>query len=168
MTGLRREAGATMLEFTLVGIGLIFVLISFFEMARGMWIYQTLTYAVREGTRYAMVHGKDCATPNTCQVTIGQIVGVIQSAGPGLDPNHTTVTLTTNSGTSTSNTMANLLGNTTVWPPSTDYAPGQNVTISASYPFRTVLAMFWPGAGGPLNDSQTFHLGASSTEGIMF
>lgn len=164
----RGQTGASLLEFTLVGIGMIFVLISFFEMARGMWTYQTLGYAVREGTRYAAMHGKNCASPNTCQVTVGQIVSVVKAAGPGLDPDRTTVTLTTNGGVSLSNTMTVMMGISTVWPPVTDYSPGQNVQISASYPFKTVLAMFWAGAGHAVNDSQTFHLGASSTEPIQF
>jgi Flp pilus assembly protein TadG len=163
-----RRKGATILEFTLIGIAMIFVVISFFEMARGMWAYQTLSYAVREGTRYAAMHGKDCASPNTCQVTIAQIVGVIQSAGVGLDPNQTTVTLTPASGSATSNTITNLLSNSTNWPPSTAYAQGQNVTISAVYPFRTILSMFWVGAGRPLNSSQTFNLGATSAEPIQY
>jgi Flp pilus assembly protein TadG len=160
-----------MLEFTLIGIGLIFALISFFEMARGMWTYQNLAYAVREAARYAAVHGKDCASPNTCRVSVGQIVGVLQSAGVGLDPNQTTVTLTSASGATTNGTVTSLLSNSTNWPPSTpatDYADGQPVKIKASYPFQTVLAMFWPGAGGPLNDSQTFNLAASSTELIQY
>ena len=168
MTKSSNRRGATILEFTLIGIALIFVVISFFEMARGMWTYQTLAYAVREGTRYAVMHGKDCVSPNTCQVTVGQIAGVIQSAGVGLDPNNTTVTLTPASGSATSDTITNLLTSTTTWPPSTAYAPGQNVTISAVYPFRTILAMFWAGAGRPVRDSQTFHLGATSTEPIQY
>ncbi len=157
-----------MLEFTLVGIGIIFVFISFFEIARGMWTYQALAYAVREGTRYATVHGKNCDTPNTCRVTIGQITTVIKTAGPGLDPDQTTVTFTPASGTATSGTMTSLLTNSTAWPPSTAYTPGQNVQISMVYPFRTILAMFWVGAGRPLDDSQVFHLSASSTEAIQF
>ena len=166
-----RQAGASLLEFTLIGIGLIFVLISFFEMARGMWTYQTLAYAVREASRYAAVHGKDCASPNSCRVSVGQIVGVLQSAGAGLDPNHTTVTLTSASGATTTGTIASLLTNSTHWPPSspsTDYADGSSLTIQASYPFQTILAMFWPASGGPLNDSQTFNLAASSTELIQY
>ena len=47
----KRSRGATILEFSLVGIGLIFVILSFFEVSRGMWTYQTLAYAVREGER---------------------------------------------------------------------------------------------------------------------
>jgi Flp pilus assembly protein TadG len=61
-----RRRGSSTLEFTLVGIPIIFVLISTFEMARGMWNYHTIAYAVKEGTRFASVHGIDCSTaPNT-------------------------------------------------------------------------------------------------------
>jgi len=175
MTALRRARarGATILEFTLIGIGMIFVFLSFFEVARGMWIYQTMAYAVREGARYASVHGKDCAPPYTpnpgCQVTVSQIAAVIKTAGPGIDPNNTTVALTDANGTATSDTLANLIANypTTNWPPSTAYSPGQTVQVKATYPFRTFLAMFWVG-GHPLGDSQVFKLGASSTETIQF
>jgi Flp pilus assembly protein TadG len=163
------QRGATILEFSMIGIGMIFVVLSFFEMARGMWTYQTLSYAVREGARYASVHGKDCTVGSaSCTVTVAQIAGVIEAAGVGLDPNNTTVTLTPASGAATSDTIANLLTQTTTnWPPSTGYVPGQNVKVSAVYPFRTFLAMFWMG-GHPLADSQTFRLGASSTETIQY
>jgi len=158
-----------MLEFTLIGIGMIFVILSFFEMARGMWTYQNLTFAVREGSRYAAMHGKDCTLGSaTCQVTVSQIAGVVKAAGPGVDPDHTTLTLTTNGGVATSDTITNLLSNATTWPPTTDYAPGQNVTVKAVYPFRTFLAMFWVGDGHPIGDSQVFSLGAKSTEPIQF
>ena len=163
-----RRRGATILEFTLIGIAMIFVVISFFEMARGMWTYQTLAYAVREATRYTIMHGKDCASPNTCQVTVAQIAGVIQSAGVGLDPDNTTITLTPAVGGATSSTITTMLGTTTIWPPSAASAPGQNITISAVYPFRTILAMFWVGDGRPVKDSQTFNLGATSTEPIQY
>ncbi|PWU09695.1 MAG: hypothetical protein C5B51_05875 [Terriglobia bacterium] len=162
------QKGGSILEFVLVGIAMIFIIISFFEMARGMWTYQTLAYAVREGTRYAIVHGKSCATPNTCQVTIGQITSLIKSAGPGLDPTATTVTLTPASGSATSGTMSTLSTNNTTWPPTGANSVGQNVKISLNYPFRTVLAIFWVGDGRPINDSQTFNLSASSTEAIQY
>lgn len=156
------------MEFTLVGIGMLFIVISLFEMARGMWTYHTLAYAVREGARYASVHGQGCASPNSCQVTIGQIATVIRNAGVGIDPVATQVTFTPAIGSATTDTLSNLLANTTTWPDTGANAPGQNVAISAVYPFRTVLAIFWTGDGKPLNDSQTFHLSASSTEGIQF
>src|SRR5262249_45663384 len=82
-----KSRGSATLEMTLVGIPIIFVLISVAEMARGMWIYHTLAYSIREGTRYASVHGRDCSIGgNTCSVTVGQIAAVIKNAAIGLDP----------------------------------------------------------------------------------
>jgi Flp pilus assembly protein TadG len=164
-----RRKGSTMLEFVLVGIPIIFVLISIFEISRGMWIYHSMAYAVREGARYAAVHGKGCAdAPNACQVTIGQITSVIQAAGSGLPAGTTTVTFTPASGSVSSDTMVNQLASTTVWPPSGANAPGKDVQIKMTYPLRTILAVFWVGAGRPLNDSGVFNLGASSTQPIRF
>jgi Flp pilus assembly protein TadG len=157
-----------MLEFTLVGIPMIFILLSIFEVARGMWTYQTLAYAVREGTRYAIMHGKGCASPNTCQVTIGNITSVIQAAGVGLEPSSVYVTFTPASGSASTDTMTNQLTSTTTWPPSGANIPGQTVSISAKYQFKTFLAIFWAGAGRPLNDSGSFWLPASSSEPVMF
>jgi Flp pilus assembly protein TadG len=156
-----------MVEFVLAGIPVIFVLISIFELSRGMWNYHTMAYAAREGVRYAAVHGKGCAAPRTCQVTIGQITSVIKRAGAGLPPSTTVVTFTPASGSASSDTMANQLTSSTVWPPSAANAPGQNIKIKVTYPFRTFLAVFWTGAGG-VNDSGVFNIGASSSAPIQF
>lgn len=168
----KRARGASILEFTLVGIGMIFAILSFFEIAFGMWTYQTMSYAVREGSRYAAMHGKDCDpsyTAANCLVTVSQIASVIKTAGAGIDPNLTTVTLTPATGSATSDTLANLISSytSTNWPPSAAYAPGQKVTVTATYPFRTFLAMFWVGSRAK-NYSGVFTLGASSTELIEF
>jgi Flp pilus assembly protein TadG len=156
-----------MVEFVLAGIPVIFVLISIFELSRGMWTYHTMAYAVREGVRYAAVHGKGCAAPRACQVTIGQITTVIKRAGAGLPPSTTVVTLTPATGSASSDTMANQLASATVWPPTAANAPGQNIKIKVTYPFRTFLAVFWTGAGG-VNDSGVFNIGASSSAPIQF
>jgi len=164
----RSRRGNSMLEFVLCGIPMIFVFLSIVEVARGMWTYHTLAYAVREGVRYATTHGVGCASPNTCQVTIGTITGVIKAAGVGLDPNAVTLTFTPANGSASSDTMTNQASSTTTWPPAGSNAPGQSVKISAMYPFRTFLAIFWTGAGRPLNDSGVFYLPASSTEPVQF
>jgi len=73
-----RCGGQSLVEFTLVGIPLIFVLVSVFEVSRGMWIYHTLAHAVRDGVRYASVHGYNCTNNNnTCTVTMNQVAAVI-------------------------------------------------------------------------------------------
>ena len=114
------HGGTSLIEFTLVGIPLIFVMISVFEISRGMWIYHTLASAVKAGTRYAIVHGENCAqAPNTCTVTIGQIATQIQAAGPGLMPDQLTLTFTPANGSATTETLTASLADTTVWPSST-------------------------------------------------
>jgi len=114
------QRGATTIEMTFVGIPLIFILISIFEISRGMWMYETTSTAVREGVRFASVHGFNCirnppSVPNACEVTANDIVKVIRmgvgdailnsqgtsnnygptgAGGAGLDPATTLVTFT--------------------------------------------------------------------------
>jgi hypothetical protein len=168
MTIRGRRKGSAILEFTLVGIPIIFTFIGLFEITRGMWVYQSMAYAVRETTRYASFHGIGCASPNTCQVTVGTLVGVLKGAGPGFDPNTVTVTFTPSSGSAVSGTLSSLQSSTTVWPPSGANAEGQTIKISVKWPFKTILAMFWPGAGGVANYSGTFNLSASSSQMIQY
>lgn len=162
--------GGVLLEFTLVGIPTIFAVISVFEMARGMWLYHTLDYAVTEATRYASVHGADCSrSPNACTITIANIATMIQQAGPGLIPSQMTVTLTPSAGSATTDTLQNLLSNSSQWPPATPSgtnAVGQRIKISALYPFNSALAMFWPGTKP--QSFATISLPASSTSRIQY
>lgn len=160
-----------MVEFTLVGIPMIFIVISVFELSRGMWIYQSLAASVKAATRYTSVHGADCATsPNTCTVTVGQIASVIQAAGPGLIPDQMTVTFTPATGTAISETLTVALTDSTTWPPSAGFANavGQNITISAVYPFSSVISMFWPGAGPGIGPFSPVNFPAASTEKIQY
>ena len=73
-----------MIEFVLVGIPIIFILISVFELARGMWLYHTAAYALREGARYAIVRGNNCNLyPNNCAVTVAQVASRIRDSAVG-------------------------------------------------------------------------------------
>jgi len=162
------HGGTSLIEFTLVGIPLIFVMISVFEISRGMWIYHTLASAVKAGTRYTIVHGTNCAqAPNTCTVTIGQIATQIQAAGPGLMPDQLTLTFTPANGSATTETLTASLADTTVWPSSTANLVGMDVAISATYPFSSVISMFWPGAS-PVGTFGTVNFPAASREKIQF
>jgi hypothetical protein len=159
----------------LVGIPVIFVLLSTFEMARGMWLYQTLAYAARLGTRYSSVHGVNCSLyGNTYCATIPQIAAVVRNASPGLDPGQMTVTLTAAQGSATTDTLDNLLNSSTYtskpWPPSSPTgtnAIGQPVQISVVYPFHSGICMFWPGTK-PAGAAGLIYLPASSTDRIQF
>ena len=146
---MRRRKGSVTVEFAMVGIPLIFALISTVEMARGMWIYQTQAYAVNAGARYVVVHGVDCA-------------------GVGLVPSQWTVTLYSASGTNnqTCSPLSSCFGNGTAWPPSPDNQVGNGIAITGSYPFSSALAMFFPGTA-PTHFG-TYALPAYSQQLILF
>jgi hypothetical protein len=108
----RGRRGQTMLEFTLVGIPLMFVLISIFEISRGMWTYHTMAFAVKDGVRFASVHGINCinttgsggSDPNNCATTIAVIAQKIRDAGVIFDPTQTALTFFPGDGGAASTT----------------------------------------------------------------
>lgn len=169
MSGKRNgRAGSSVVEFTLVGIPLIFVLISTFEIGRGMWIYHSVAYAVKEGTRYAAVHGATCAPPaNDCLKTVADVAERIRSASFGLDPDAMDVTFTPAVGATPTRKLSEWLTVTSTWPPATANTPGRDVEIRASYPFQSLICMFWPGTGG-MSALNTYNMPAASRERIQF
>ena len=159
--------GNAILEFTLVSIPLIFFIISIVELSRGMWIYTTLAHAIKKGTRYTAIHGAMCATASaTCPVTIGGVAAVIHTNATGLDTSQLSVVLQSAHTTQNCSPLSACLGNSGAWPPATDNDVGQNVAITATYPYRSALSMFWPGAGAVRMGS--FTLGAKAQEEISF
>lgn len=164
-----RRSGNATIEMTLIGIPIIFVLISIFEISRGMWMYHTMAYAVKEATRFAIVHGQNCLPPSTnaCSVTVANVAQVLKDAGVGLDPDQTTVDFNPSGGTTAGATLTNCLTNNNVWPPTGTNGRGQPVTITIRTPFRSALAMFWPGAGS-VRFAPVFNFSAASTEVIQF
>jgi hypothetical protein len=171
------HGGSTLFEFVMVGIPIVFVLLSTFEIARGMWIYQTLGYSIKRGVRYSIVHGFNCGQPgNSCRVTIAQIAGVIQNASLGLDTRRMSLTFTPNTGSAITCTLSPMppasdgdcLSNATVWPPDNASSPGMTVSISGTYPFNSMISMFWPGARGGATQFSSVNLGASSNDLMQF
>jgi Flp pilus assembly protein TadG len=165
-TSRRKQRGNALLEFTFVAIPLIFALISIVELARGMWVYATLAHAVKEGTRYAIVHGEGCAqaSPN-CPVTVAAVAQVVQGSAVGLDPSQLSAVLTAG-GATTCAPISSCASQTSTWPPQPNNNIGLPVTISVSYPFRTAMSMFWPGSS-PVRFAP-ITLGATSEEDIIF
>jgi Flp pilus assembly protein TadG len=171
-----RQNGQALIEFTFVGIPIMFVLISVFEVSRGMWVYDTLSYAVKQGARYAIVHGENCGkNGNTCQVNLGPATGacnntnatiaeVIQCAGVGLDPAATKVTFTSTQGTLGPYSLNAVPG--TLWPPANGNSSGNPITIEITTPFNSAIAMFWPG-GSPVSFASGI-LPASSSDQIQY
>lgn len=166
-----RIRGSAVVEFTMVGIPLICVLISTFEMARGMWNYHTLAYAVKEGARYSVVHGQNCAIPpNACTATISSIGKVIRSAGTGIPADALMLTFTDAKGAKTSCSLSDCIASydSDAWPPPAANAPGQKVKISGTYRFSSAIVMLWPGAGGAAKAPGVVNLSATSVDGIQY
>ena len=172
----KRKRGQSLVEFTLVGIPTIFILICIFEISRGMWIYNTLNHAAKEGIRYAIVHGQNCGiNTNSCLVNLGPaqnkcnrtnstVAEVIMCAGGGLDPVNTKVRFTSTLGPSAWYSLNAIPASQ--WPPPNGNLPGQVITIDMQTPFNTALAMFWPGSS-PVSFASGI-LPASSSDQIQF
>ena len=155
-----RRANST-LEFTLVGIPLIFTLISVEEISRGMWIYTTLASTVARTARYISVRGKDCAC-----LTLGQIATQITQTGTGLDAAQLQLTLTGASGSTSCNPLNTCSSSATAWPSASDGTPGNNIQLKAVLPFKSALVMFWPGVQP--TSIGTVNLNATSTQQIEY
>jgi Flp pilus assembly protein TadG len=164
----RGRTGSSVVEFSLVGIPIIFVILSTFEMSRGMWIYHSLAYAAKEGTRYAAVHGETCSPPdNNCLRTVGQVATRIRNASIGLDPTQMNVTFTPAVGGTSTRKLSAWMQQTATWPPTGSNSPGQDVQITMTYPFRSLICMVWPGAGTQ-SLLGTYLMPASARERIQF
>jgi hypothetical protein len=159
-----------MVEFALAGVASIFLLISTFHLAMGMWNYHTTAYAVHEATRFIAVKGRGCTLPgNNCTATVGTLAQKIKSVGIGVPSDQVVVTLTTDSGAvTTCSPLSSCFTNTTVWPPSanSDNKVGKKVTISAKYRFTSPMLIFWPGNGTTKIGQAWFP--ATSTQKIIF
>jgi hypothetical protein len=163
-----RQRGSSLLEFTLAGIPLIFVMISVVETSRGMWNYVTLARAVNETTRFVSLRGSSCSNgTNSCSVTVGTVASRLASEAIGIPPAELSATLVTDGGAvTTCQPITSCTSNTTTWPPSSDNATGKKVTINVWYNFQSALSMFWPGAGSVQFGAVT--LPAASTQRILF
>ena len=159
----KQQRGEVMLEMMLVGILIIFVLIATFEISRGMWMYHTAAHAVRNGVRFAIVHGQNCqynppAVTNSCGKTQADIAAIIQNAGIGLDPGTTTVTFCTGLCASNPGTTCtlNACDSTNAWPPNGHNDVGDTIEIDLQTPFISMAG--WARA----------NLSAASSDQIQF
>jgi hypothetical protein len=163
----RKRSGQTLIEFSLAVIPLIFLLISLEEVARGMWIYVTLAHAMKEGSRYAVVHGADCVQASSdCQTTVGDVAALVKSSAVGLDPGQMNVQMQSAGGVKSCSPLSSCIGNSAAWPPSPDNSIGRPITISATYPFNTMMSMFVPHWGSVQFNSMLF--GAASQEEVVY
>lgn len=88
-----------MVEFALVLIGFLTLLFGLLDFGRALYVYNFVSYAARDGVRYAMVRGASCTTFTTACPTKLDGSGVTNYLEttvlpPGINPSALTLTTT--------------------------------------------------------------------------
>jgi Flp pilus assembly protein TadG len=109
----RDRRGVSAIEFGLVAPTLVLLLYAFIEIGRAVFCYNSLSHAVYEAGRYAIVHGSESSAPANSDAIAAQV----ESAATWLDPSAISVV--------------------TTWSP--DNSPGSEVTVEATYAFEPLL-----------------------------
>jgi Flp pilus assembly protein TadG len=87
------QGGQSLIEFALVLPLLLLIITGLFDVARATWQENTLAYAAREGTRYAIVHGSASVDGTVVSSTNDQpIVDTVRNAAVGVPSISVTVT----------------------------------------------------------------------------
>jgi Flp pilus assembly protein TadG len=128
---LKENDGATMVEFSLIAILLVFILMGVVEMGRMVLVYTTMANAARAGARYAIVHGGERtgsgstgpSGPSCGPTSCTQINAVVNAFAVGGLVN--TANLTT----------------TVDYPDGTNTA-GSRVTVTVSYTYVPIVGYF--------------------------
>lgn len=164
----RKRAGSALIEFTLIGISGIFITISIATVALDMWEYYSLAYATEVTSRYAGLHGSNCATtPNSCTVTVGFLVSqVFVPSATVLYSGRVNLTFTDGTGDITCNPASNCSSSSTVFPRAGSNGVGSDIVVKATYPLSRPVLIFWDGST-PM-DMNAFTVAATSRQRILF
>jgi hypothetical protein len=140
MVSARRQSGQALVEFSLTAIIFIAVLLFLLDGGRILWNWVTLSEAVREGARYAIVHGayadpmvRQCGTYPVDQIQ-QEVIDHALGMGTTLRPANITVTCPSNN-------------------------PYTTVTVQATLPIQPIFMSLWGGG--------TITIKAESTMEIM-
>jgi hypothetical protein len=159
--------GSALIEFTLVGIPIIFLTISVFSISIDMWEFHELPHAVEMTARYASTHGQGCTqSGNTCGITVGGLVTYFEGQNISLLPSLVNVTFTDGGGSIPCAPLTGCASSSVTFPRTSYNAPGQDVTVSATYTLRNPVAIFWPSNAQGV--WQAFTVGATSRQRILF
>ena len=162
-----KRRGSALLEFTLVGIPMIFISTSIMSTSLDMWQFHNLAYGTQMTARYVAMHGRSCAqNGNTCTVTVASIAAYFQRQALALDSSKLNVKLQSLSETINCNPLNTCSSNTAVFPNSADNGVKFSVIVTGTYPVTNPIALFWPGVGSVR--ASTFNLSATSRQMIIF
>jgi len=152
MSARGRARGSAILEFALCGIPLLLVWISTVQMALGMWHYHTLQYATKTAGAYLAVHGATYVAQGNTAAQIKDVATVLANSAIGVPAGEVSVTFTAyksdrTTTTTHSCTLSTCEGDTTVWPPASYNAVGNDFEIACEFQWKNAIAMVVPGHG---------------------
>lgn len=115
------DGGQSLVEFALVVPLLLLIITGLFDVARATWQENTLAYAAREGTRYAIVHGSASVDGSVVRPGNDQpVVDVVRNAAVGV-PNVSVVV---------------------TWPDGNCYDRNCRVAVDATAPFVPIPSRY--------------------------
>ena len=158
--------GNALIEFTLLGIPIIFITISIVCVSLDMWQYHNLAYATDLTARRITLHGATCsANGNSCTITVASVASYFASQALALDQSQVNITLTDGSGPTTCIVGITCSSNLAQFPGASYNSVGSDVTVKATYILKDPLAMYWP----PNRDAASdFTVAATSRQRIIF
>lgn len=159
------RGGNALIEFSLLGIPIIFITIAIVAMGLNMWEFHNLAYATEATARYISMHGVNCQS--TCSLTIQASANFFETQALALDPSVVKVVFTDGSGPTTCNPVNSCSTNTANFPSQSGAynAVGGDITVSATYLLKNPIALYWP---PDRESSGDFTVGAVSKQRILF
>jgi len=131
-SALATQQGQALVETALVLPLLLLLIVGLFDVGRAIWLSNTLATAVREGSRYGIVHGALSGSPT----------------GPG-SPSYTppdTDTVITAQVRNYATGVPDSLTVRSTWPDGSANR-GSRIVVSASFPFTPILSQVFLGSG---------------------
>ncbi|MGD1072428.1 MAG: hypothetical protein ABSB15_20070 [Bryobacteraceae bacterium] len=158
--------GDALIEFTLLGIPLVFATISVVEVGIDMWEFHNLAFVAGVTSRYISMHGATCAqNGNSCTITVGTIATFFIAEGKALNSGSAIMALTDGSGTTTCNPVSSCTSSATKFPNASYNSVGSNITVKATYTLTNPFFMYWAPETVAAHD---FTVAASSQARIVF
>jgi Flp pilus assembly protein TadG len=127
MRAQHRERGASLPETAIVIGVLLALFFGIMDFGKAMYTYAFIAQIAREGARWAIVRGSQCTLLDDCNATSSQVQSYVRSLSEGLtNPSNITVTATPG----------------TCPPGSSGNAPGCQISVNVTYPYKLTLIPF--------------------------
>ena len=149
------ERGSTIVEFAFIFVVTLILMFGIIDFARAVYSYHLLTFAAREGARFASVRGQECTSlpAPSCPADQPHITDFVKSIvqQSGIDQSAITVTYPVPDNPN------NLPVCGTYW----NY-PGCAVDVQVTYDFNYIFPISFYGAAPVSFQAGTIHMGSTA------